>query len=53
MILNKRMNGIRLNEKVREAIKDYYEEKGTPQPAWRMPDPEWWVNYLRELELEP
>ena len=34
-----------------KAIQEYYDEKGQPVPQWKMKhDPDWWIEYLRELE---
>lgn len=33
------------------ALEEYYSEKGLPVPRWKMErDPQWWIDYLRELE---
>ena len=33
------------------ALEEYYSEKGQPVPLWRMKkNPDWWIEYLRELE---
>lgn len=35
------------------ALEDYYSEKGEPVPQWRTKkDPDWWIEYLRELESD-
>ena len=34
-----------------KALDEYYSEIGLPVPQWRMKkDPDWWKEYLRELE---
>jgi hypothetical protein len=51
MILTQRMKTIIIGEKVREAISEWYFENGKEEPLWYVPkDPEWWVNYLKELD---
>ena len=36
-----------------DAILEYYSEKGLPVPNWRRNrDPQWWIDYLRELDNE-
>ena len=34
-----------------KALEEYYSDKGQPVPLWRMnKNPDWWIEYLRELE---
>jgi len=34
-----------------DALFEYYSEKGLPVPRWKMQrDPQWWTDYLREIE---
>jgi hypothetical protein len=36
-----------------EAISEYYSLQGLPVPNWkRQKDPQWWIDYLRELGLD-
>ena len=36
-----------------KALYDYYSEQGKQVPQWRTKkDPDWWIEYLRELEEE-
>ena len=33
------------------AIYEYYSEKGLPVPRWKTKkDPQWWIDYLNQLE---
>jgi len=51
MILTQRMNQMIIGDKVRKAISDWYYENGIIEPLWYVPkDPEWWKEYLRDLE---
>jgi len=37
-------------EIIEQTIWEYYFEKGLPVPRWRMQkDPQWWSDYLEEL----
>ena len=37
-----------------KAINDYYEQQGKPVPRWKQKrDPDWWVEYLIGLGLDP
>ena len=36
-----------------DALEEHYSELGLPVPNWkRQKDPQWWIDYLRELEIE-
>ena len=49
-ILNRRILGMKTNEVVRKAIADYYEEKGVPEPNWRIDrNDSWFKLYCKEL----
>jgi len=50
-ILTQRMKTMITGETVRKAISDWYFEQGKPEPLWYAPkNPEWWENYLKELD---
>ena len=51
--LTKRKRSMEIAQTIDKALEDYYSEKGEPVPQWRTKkDPDWWVEYLRELEEE-
>ena len=36
------------------ALDEYYSERGLPVPEWKLKkDPQWWIDYLKELETDP
>lgn len=36
---------------INDALLEYYSDKGLEVPKWQMQkDPEWWVDYLMEIE---
>jgi len=36
-----------------DALFEYYSEKGLEVPKWRMErDPQWWTDYLKEIDNE-
>jgi hypothetical protein len=42
--LTKRKKQIEISEKLSQAISDWYDENGLPEPDWRPhKDPEWWT----------
>ena len=49
--LMKRMRQTEIAEIIDEAIWKWYFEQGKEVPNWKMQkDPQWWVDYLRELD---
>ena len=51
--LMKKKRIIEVKEIIDQAIWEYYFEKGLPVPNWkRDKDPQWWVDYLTELDNE-
>ena len=36
------------------ALEEYYSEQGLPVPNWKQrKDPQWWIDYLKELNIDP
>lgn len=41
------------SEKLKKAISDWYFEQGIPEPLWQSKkDPDWWIEYLNDLNKE-
>jgi len=36
-----------------ESLKEWYSEKGKEVPVWKTRDPQWWIDYLSELGIDP
>lgn len=52
-ILMKRKRKIEIAEIIDEAIWKWYFENGKEVPNWKMQkDPQWWIDYLKELKNE-
>ena len=52
-MLTKRMRSMEIAQTIDEAISEYYSLQGLPVPNWkRQKDPQWWIDYLRELGLD-
>jgi hypothetical protein len=52
-ILMKRMRQTEIAEKIDEAIWKWYFEHGKEVPNWKQEkDPQWWIDYLRELDTD-
>jgi len=53
MTLMKRIRGMKNDEIVEKAIREWYLENNMPEPKWRQKkDPDWWDDYLREIDAE-
>ena len=51
--LMKRMRQTEIAEIIDEAIWKWYFEQGKEVPNWKMKkDPDWWIDYLKELDNE-
>ena len=49
--LTKRMRQVEIAEIIDEAINEYYSLHGKEVPNWKMQkDPQWWIDYLAELD---
>ena len=52
LTLTKRMRNMEVKQIIDEALFEYYSEKGMEVPNWRRnKDPQWWIDYLRDLGL--
>ncbi len=50
-ILMKRMKTIEISEKIDDAINQWYFDHGMEVPKWKVQkDPQWWIDYLKELD---
>ena len=51
--LMKRTRNMEVKQIIDKALFEYYSEKGLEVPQWRMQkDPQWWIDYLRELGID-
>jgi hypothetical protein len=52
-MLMQRKRSMEIAQTIDEAISEYYSLQGLPVPNWkRQKDPQWWIDYLRELGLD-
>jgi hypothetical protein len=50
-ILMKRMRQTEIVDKIDKALFEWYFERGMEVPNWKMQkDPQWWIDYLKELD---
>ena len=51
--LMQRKRNMEIAQIIDDALEEHYSELGLPVPNWkRQKDPQWWIDYLRELEIE-
>ena len=49
--LTSRKRSIGISQKIDAIIFEWYSERGMEVPNWKMKtDPDWWIEYLRELD---
>ena len=49
--LMKRKRSIGISQTIDNCIFEWYTERGMKVPNWKMKkDPDWWIEYLKELE---
>jgi len=52
--LMKRKKNLQIAQIIDEAIKEHYSLQGLSVPNWkRRRDPQWWIDYLISLDLDP
>jgi hypothetical protein len=51
--LMRRTKNMEVKQTIDDALFEYYSEKGMEVPRWRMQkDPQWWIDYLKELNTD-
>ena len=51
--LMKRKKNMEVAQIIDDALFEWYSERGLDVPRWKMrKDPQWWIDYLKELEDE-
>ena len=52
--LMQRKKQIEIGDTIKSAIRDWYLERGITEPNWWVDkNPQWWVEYLKDLEDNP
>ena len=51
--LMKRKRSMEIAQTIDKALEEYYSEKGLSVPEWKKRDPQWWIDYLKELNIDP
>jgi hypothetical protein len=51
--LTRKMKNMEIAQIIDETLLKYYSEKGMEVPQWKtQKDPQWWIDYLKELGIE-
>ena len=52
-MLTRKMRNMEIVQIIDDALFKYYFDKGMTVPQWKTKkDPQWWINYLKELGIE-
>tara|TARA_A100001515_G_scaffold81346_1_gene64502 strand:- start:315 stop:542 length:228 start_codon:yes stop_codon:yes gene_type:complete len=52
--LMRRKRSMEIAQTIDDALQEYYSERGLPVPEWKLKkDPQWWTDYLIELNIDP
>ena len=53
-MLMKRKRSMEIAQTIDDALEEYYSELGLPVPKWKTKkDPQWWIDYLKDLGIDP
>lgn len=52
-MLTKRKKNLHIAQTIDDALSEWYSEQGRPVPQWKRKDPQWWIDYLNELGIDP
>ena len=52
--LMQRKRNMEIAQIIDEALEEYYSQLGLPVPNWKQnKNPQWWIEYLISLDLDP
>ena len=53
-MLMQRKKSMEIAQIIDDAISEYYSENDLSVPEWKLKkDPQWWIDYLKELNIDP
>ena len=52
-MLMKRKRSMEIAQTIDEALLEWYSEQGRDVPQWKRRNPQWWIDYLRSLGMDP
>ena len=50
--LMKRKKSMEIAQTIDEALLEWYSEQGRDVPEWKRKDPDWWIEYLKQLGID-
>tara|TARA_Y100001937_G_C6899076_1_gene232457 strand:+ start:156 stop:380 length:225 start_codon:yes stop_codon:yes gene_type:complete len=50
--LMKRKKNLQIAQIIDDILCEYYSEQGKPVPKWKRKDPDWWIDYLKQLGID-
>ena len=54
LTLMKKKRSMEIAQIIDDALEEHYSELGLPVPNWkRQRDPQWWIDYLKDLDIDP
>ena len=54
LMLMKKKRNMEIAQIIDDALEEHYSELGLPVPNWkRQKDPQWWIDYLKDLDINP
>ena len=51
--LMKRKRNMEVAQIIDDALYEWYSEQGRDVPEWKRKDPDWWIEYLISLGIDP
>ena len=52
--LMQKKRSMEIAQTIDDALEEWYSERGLPVPQWKSKrDPDWWIEYLEELGVDP
>ena len=50
-LMRRKMN-LQIAQIIDDILYEYYSEQGKPVPKWKRKDPDWWIDYLKQLGID-
>ena len=50
--LMRRKKNLQIAQIIDDILYEYYSEQGKPVPKWKRKDPDWWIDYLKQLGVD-
>ena len=50
--LMRRKKNLQIAQIIDDILYEYYSEQGKPVPKWKRKDPDWWIDYLKQLGID-